>query len=67
MVKKVHTLKSAADELGMAIVNVPRHLRDSTWTFIARNLERLRPIGFDGHQVICNREDVERVTQVLIR
>lgn len=37
----------------MVVVPIPRKLKDHVWGFIASSLERLRPIGFDGREVIC--------------
>lgn len=46
-------LKDVAEEMKMITVSVPRQSKDAIWNFISVNLDRLRPIGFDGHEVIC--------------
>lgn len=52
----LHQLKDAAAEMGMVTVSVPRGSKDAVWNFIALNLDRLRPGGFDGREVICRPE-----------
>ena len=51
--------------LGMVTFSVPRHAKDLVWNFIAVNIERLRPVGFNGQEVICSRQD-EREFSLLI-
>lgn len=55
------TLETAAEELGMSAVRIDSTKRDTVWNFISVNLDRLRPIGFDGHTVVCRKEDESEI------
>lgn len=61
----VKRLKDAAGEMGMVTVSIPRRSKDAVWNFIALNLDRLRPVGFDGHEVVCLPEFSSEIKSVL--
>lgn len=63
--KRVKRIEDVAEELGMITVRVPSRYRDKVWNWIAINIDRLRPGGFDGHVIVCASKDTEEVRSLI--
>lgn len=62
---KGQTLEQTAEELGLSVTRVSPGAREKVWNFISRNIDRLRPAGFDGHTLVHRPEDTEEIHQLL--
>ena len=46
-------LRSVAEELGLGVIPIDHRKKGEVDTFISRNIDRFRPVGFDGRVVLC--------------